>query len=220
MPARSPGSAVPSRNVGVPNRRSCQEDGKQTGVVVMTEEPRIRLWTWHSPEFSITDGRVELSRSTYLNDPNLPGLKSAYRGLADRLGTDQIIWCYVRPDEHFHAPSIPEIEWEIEIPVSAILTIVDSYVWNKIADIRCSAPGSRRFGWQTEAMETHPHDADARKVLMEQREEDYHAHIPEAELWRRLFLKTTRAEGATALIRHPVPEEYIIAKRPHGIPRN
>lgn len=32
----------------------------------MTDEPRIRLWTWHPPGFSITDGRVNHDRSHHV----------------------------------------------------------------------------------------------------------------------------------------------------------
>ena len=182
----------------------------------MIEEPRTKLWTWHSPDFSITDGRVEHNRSKYLTHPDLRGLRPAYRKLAQHLGTDQIIWCYVRPNEHFHAPSLREIEWELEVPRDQILGIIDTYVWNKIAGIRCHPPESHRLSWEEEAIEAYPHDDGARAKHREELETAYYAPIPEEELWKALFLDMIDAEGATAVIRHPVPEEYVKAKHEHG----
>ena len=90
----------------------------------------MRLWTYHKPDFSLTSGRVDLSRSDYFRCmPEIPG---AYAELARRVGTDQIIWCYVRPDEYNNIPELTCVEWALDVPDDQVLAIIDSFVWERI----------------------------------------------------------------------------------------
>ncbi len=154
---------------------------------------------------------VDRSRSAYYNDPNLPGLKPAYAKLAIRLDTDQFVWCYVCEDKHIISPSETKTEWEIEVPDSAVLVIVNSYVWNMILGIRCCAPPSiREEAWRRAVAGNIPAE---RAAIQQELEDEFFAPHPPQVLWGQLFMRDTSAEGATPLVRYPLKDEWVIARR-------
>jgi hypothetical protein len=94
----------------------------------------MQLWTWHEPDFDLTSGEVDHSRSKYYK--GTPGIPAAYAELSRLLGTDQIIWCYVRRHEYHQLPNLTRIEWALDVPEDQILGMIDAYVWNKILGIK------------------------------------------------------------------------------------
>jgi hypothetical protein len=98
------------------------------------EVQSIRLWTWHKRDFCLVSDRVDHSRSAYYNYDKLPGIRVAYKLLADRLRTDQFIWCYHLRDEHHVSNYVAEneIEWELEIPKDKVLAFIDGKAWDNI----------------------------------------------------------------------------------------
>jgi hypothetical protein len=111
---------------------------------------------------------VEHTRSEYYT--NVSGVPNAYVELANRLGTDQIIWCYARQDEYIDLPHLTRVEWLLDVPDHQILAITDAYIWNKILGIR-TYPRSLDYEW----LENSPMEETARDAYIEQKIEDYHS---------------------------------------------
>jgi hypothetical protein len=164
----------------------------------------MQLWTWHEPDFDLTSGEVDHSRSKYYK--STPGILAAYAELSRLLGTDQIIWCYVRRDEYHQLPNLTRIEWALNVPDNQILGMIDAYVWNKILGIK-TYPRSLYSDW----LDMAPTDESARLAYINKKIEDYHSQPePSGGWWSRLFTKDSTIEGATALLRHPIPEHWVI----------
>ena len=164
----------------------------------------MQLWTWHEPDFSLTSGRLDHSRSQYYKI--VDGAPDAYAELAQRLSTDQIIWCYVRRDDYHDLPKLTRVEWALDVPDTEILAITDAYIWNKILRIH-TYPRSLYFEW----LEYAPTDGAARVEFIEHKIEEYHAQLPpDGGWWSQLFITDTMPEGATVLLKHPIPEAWVV----------
>ncbi len=164
----------------------------------------MQLWTFQEPGFSLTSGQVDHARSEYYK--TVSGVPNAYAQLAKRLGTDQIIWCYVRREEYHDLPHLTREEWALDVPEYDILAIVDTFIWNRILGIE-TYPESLRHKWLEDA----PLEEAARNAYIKQKIKDYHAQPePDAGWWSRLFITDTTAEGATVLLKHPIPESWVV----------
>jgi hypothetical protein len=165
----------------------------------------MKLWTWHGPDFSLTSGRVDHSRSSYYTDENLPKIPCAYAELARRLGTDQIIWCYVSPNEYIKTSNDTRVEWVLEVPDDKLFSIIDSFIWNRIID-RKTYPDSLREKWAYEAIETDDYNA-----YLERNRQKYDSQTPpKGGWWEALFITDINTEGATVLLKHPIPDIWIV----------
>lgn len=172
----------------------------------------MNLWTYHPPDFSLTEGRVDHQRSEYFRDVN--GLPEAYRELCSRIGTDdQIIWCYTR-DDGYMPTGIPRVEWALDVPMTAIIRFVDEIVWNRILGNRCTLPRSLYHEWKDEAIRMHPGDRDAQKAFIQRREEEFwRAPAPHGDWWDSLLVEAQTGESISALIHHPVDRRWIKGHR-------
>ena len=168
------------------------------------------MWTWPGRDHSLTSGKIDYARSAYYNDDGLAGVKAAYRDLWALLGADQIVWCWTKRDEYRIREAETCEEWEIEVPSEGILAIVDTYVWNALLGFRPLPPASivdegcrrvRETGDPAQAEAAYKEYWD--NLMMCSRE----------KLLSRLLMDDARAEGATPLLSHPVPEEWVVARR-------
>jgi len=115
----------------------------------------MQLWTWQSKGFDLADQAQKvrsLGSSVYTMHPQLnPGMKDKHRGayekLFQRLGTDQLIWCFHRYEDATNHRSIDEFEillghvlWEIDVPCEKITWYCDA-AW---ACLRTGQPGLPR----------------------------------------------------------------------------
>jgi hypothetical protein len=165
----------------------------------------MKLWTWHEPDFSLVAGRVDLSRSMY--HATVPQAPKAYAELARRLGTDQIIWCYVRRGEYHDLPQLTRVEWALDVPDHGILAITEAFIWNKILGLR-TYPQSLYDKWLNDA----PTDEAARDDYIAAQLAAYHSEPePDGGWWSRLFISDAMAESATVLLRHPIPDSWILS---------
>lgn len=96
------------------------------------------FWTWQSRTLNPFSGEYDVRKSQYYNDPTLPGIKTAYSLLANSLGTDKLVWCYLRPNEHCIFDSIAEkdVEWSFSIDAAKVLAFVDTEVWDGVIRTR------------------------------------------------------------------------------------
>lgn len=173
----------------------------------------MRLWTCHTPEFSLTEGRVNYKLSPYYRDPDVPNFDIAMPRLWEILGTDQLVWCCVKRDQHSQT-STPRVKWEVEVPECGILRFVDDHVWNRILGKDCP-PLSARRAWQTRATQLYPNDDSGRdRYVREQREEYRNEEPPVGGWWSCVFVDNADGESVSALIRHPVSPEWVKSREP------
>jgi hypothetical protein len=163
------------------------------------------LWSWQKPDFSLTSGSVDHSKSEYYK--TVRGIPAAYAELAKRLDTQDIVWCYVRHDDYDSSSEATRVEWALDVPDELILAIVDTFVWDKIIGQK-TFPSMLRSRWISEA----PIQEPARSAYLEQQLNDYHSQPePIDGWWSRLFVTDTTIEGATVLLKHPVPESCVVS---------
>lgn len=169
----------------------------------------MRLWTWQGRGHSLTSGRIDLARSAYHQDEDLPGVARAYVQIAEKLGTDQLVWCYTEQTK-WNESIPPRVEWELEVPEAAILAYVDDHAWSKLVGIP-TFPMELVRQWCDEAWRATPKDDAAQKAFVQAKIDAFKAPEAEPQLWQRMFLPSAEGFSVTALIRHPVPREWVIA---------
>jgi len=184
----------------------------------------MELWTWHEPDFSLLSGRVEHNRSEYYQ--RVPGIVAAYDELWHRLKNDgQLVWCCTDISEHGDLESSPHVLWKLDVPPDQILGFVDEIVWNRILGFRCSCQ-SLRYSWQSRAIEAccadrKPLDTELLTSMAQQYEDEFwNASPPGGSWWNALFLEPQAKPLVSALIRHPVPLEWVTEnpnRTPHAI---
>ena len=177
---------------------------------------KMRLWTIHkNGAFSLTDGSVDHSRSEYYM--SIPAVREAYPQLWRHLGLadGQIIWCYTRREDIPDTDTAKRI-WEIEVGTSSVLAYIDDVVWNRILRIRVPLTPRYRKPIREEAARRFPDHSQARREYEKKLEQRFwDRRPPEGKLWRELFLDKP-ADGSSALIRHPLQEEWIVQEGPQG----
>lgn len=172
----------------------------------------VRLWTWHKPDFSLTSDRVDWSRSDYYNDESLPEVRKAYARLAEQLGTDQIIWCVTRREDHIVLPSDECCEWEIEVPSDNILRFVNAIVWNRIIGRNNVYPNYGRE-WRHRAAIQAPGDEARQCEIVKQCEMAFDASLPPS-LWSALFVNCPGVD-VNALLTCPIEPKWVVARGVH-----
>ncbi len=168
-----------------------------------------KLWTLHPPCFSLTKGRVDHKESE--NYCDLPGAKEAYHELWSRqqILDGQVVWCYTDESLIRKTGGIEKIKWELSVPDSKIICFIDDLVWNRILGKRYRVPDKMRQ-WDDEALKKYPNDLNARKDYKGYLEESFWNREPvSGSWWCELFTENT-CNGESALIRHPIPCEWII----------
>ena len=162
----------------------------------------MKLWTFHTSDFSLTSGKIEIGRSPYID--TIPNLREAYEELAHRLGLKsyEILWCHVRQD--WTEGYADCVEWELEVPDEKILDIVDSYIWNKILRIMDVYPRSLYKKWRDEAPPYAMDDYINQKIQV------FNEQQPPADGWWSQLSTDLDAGGDCTLLKHPIPDSWII----------
>lgn len=174
----------------------------------MTNE-YINLWSIHTPDFSITEGRVDHSKSNYFQ--NTQGVKEAYKKLWKRINIPdgQIIWCYLDKTE-IPITGTEKTLWEICLPISKVIKYVDDIVWNRILGIKCRVPSCLFFQWRQEGIGKFPHNPTLAHDYERKCRDDYWTQKPKGNSWwDELFVEMDKGLSMNALIRHPVQEDLI-----------
>ena len=114
----------------------------------------MRLWTWQHKTFNLAD-RTQKVRSqqfsVYTTHPQRNSdmkekHKNAYKKVFERLGTDQLIWCFHEYEEAASRISIEEFEkqdrvlWEIDVPCEKIKWYCDA-AWTCLREGKPSLSG-------------------------------------------------------------------------------
>jgi hypothetical protein len=173
----------------------------------------MKLWTIHRRGFSLTEGRADRTLSPYVG--TVANYIQISQQLWERLGTsDQVIWCCTKPIDRRHR-SLDEIEWVLEVPDAEILALIDDHVWNRILGLKCHPPQRLRDQWRDRALDLHPNDSDARERYHAEQERSYFAQEPPSgDWWNHVFVDDLEGDSISAVIRHPVRQEWIVGRNP------
>jgi hypothetical protein len=169
----------------------------------------MKLWTIHTSDFKLSEGLVDHSKSDYYN--NTPGVKEAYHRLWPLIEVQdgQIVWCYTRRQD-VPKTGTPKILWSLEMPKSSVIRYIDDIMWNCILGIKvCLTPTYKR-NIKAKAATMSPNDPRRRRIFERQLEKEFWENKPPVkELWNNLLLDKA-VDGSPALIKHPVPDDWII----------
>lgn len=181
----------------------------------------MKLWAIHNKnddtnDFKLSEGRVDHSKSDYYNDKHgvTPGVKEAYHRLWSliKVPDGQIIWCCTR-EKDFVKTSTPKIKWTLDVPECSIITYIDYIVWNRILDIRVPLPTSYKRDIKAKAG-ANPNDGPKRYALEKKLEKEFWENKPPVEeLWEKLLIDKA-GDCSNALIKHPIPTNWIIKSEP------
>ena len=178
----------------------------------------MKLWTIHDTnddtnDFKLSKGRVDHSKSDYYK--NKRGGKEAYHRLWPliKVPDGQIIWCYTR-EKDFVKTTTPRIKWTLDVPEYSVITYIDAIMWNHILDIRVSLNSSYKRDIKAKANDEFPNDGNKRYALEKKLEKEFWENKPPVEeLWEKLLLDKA-VDGSQALIKHPIPADWIIENEP------
>lgn len=171
----------------------------------------IKLWHIHKTNgFKLSEGHVDHSKSEYCNDDKL-GIKEAYHKLWDiiKVPDGQILWCSTL--NNIPKTSIPRFVSTLEVPECYLIKYIDDIKWNQI--LGNPVPLTLRYSRpiKAKANDKFPNDPQKRRTFENELEDEFWENKPpEEELWKNLFLDKPDEDGSSALIKHPIPEEWII----------
>lgn len=169
----------------------------------------MKLWTWHKPDFSLLAGRVDHNRSEYVQ--TVEGVRDAYRELAARIGTSQLVWCNTVPGQRIVLTCHTDVEWILDVPRKSILQFVDDIVWSRILGIRCALPSEIRYRWREEALHYFPKDGAPRKRFLAEKENSFWTVLPPGKSWwDSLFVRVRASPYVSALVPHPVAADWVL----------
>lgn len=171
----------------------------------------VNLWTIHPPDFLLTVGRVDHSKSEYYR--NTPGVREAYPKLWDRLNVHdgQLVWCDTH-EEDIPATGIEKTKSTLCVPGPSVLCLMDDLVWNRILGKTCAVRSDMICSWRKEALKKHPSDPKASRAYEQQCFEAYWNQQPKGSSWWDELFVNSPGEAVSAIITHPVPCEWVVQK--------
>lgn len=162
----------------------------------------MRLWTYHSPAFSLVEGQYDPEKSAFAKQ-----YRFAYKELWDRVGCKEIIWCCTSKDSWPRKNGYRE--WDLDVPVGSFVEIVDSMVWNGILGNDKTGPSGRLRDWlMAESMGMAP----GNHYEWYQQEVQRMLHPP-GDPWESLFLDDPYDLRADVLLQHPIDREWVISTK-------
>jgi hypothetical protein len=175
----------------------------------------MKLWTYQGVAQSLSSGCVDHSKSTYYN--TYATVRQAYATLATKVGTNKVIWCYVR--DPGHAPEAGEVRYELGVPDGDIFRFTDDRVWNRILRFDIGVPDSLKYRWEIERPDC---EIDIAAYNSHRKHEYLNQSPPGGCWWSNLFLdrKEVVLDGplneqlSSALLKHAIPISWIVGKTP------
>ena len=180
------------------------------------QEDKIELWTIHPEGFSITEGCVDHAKSRYYQET--PCVKEAYHELWDRLSIEsgQVVWCYTRENDIL-ITGVKIIKWKLCVPVSEVLRFIDGIVWNRILGIKCFVRSDMKYKWRKEAISKYRNNSVDSKAYEKQCCENFWKREPESGSWWNELFVDDQGEAVSALVKHPVPTQWVLSKCNHWL---
>ena len=94
----------------------------------------MKLWTWQADEIKPTVGDIDPRCPGSYYDSN-PKFRPEFEKLWEKLGADQILWCFV-DEEEAKIPWNGRSRWSLDIPDDSLLATIDPDVWERILGTR------------------------------------------------------------------------------------
>jgi hypothetical protein len=170
----------------------------------------LRLWTWHAHGFDIREHQLDLSKSPYAD---FPAYQPAVQKLCRKLGITSVLWCVTSVDEHFSAPGSDEVQWELKVPASEILAVINCHVWNRILGLENVFPVRVDRRWRSEAFQIAPGDPAQRDDLWHRKRSEYARQFSDDRLWEHLFIEDPFDDFANVVLKYPVPSAWVVRYR-------
>ena len=170
------------------------------------------LWSYQFPGFSLTEGQVDLTKSQYAND-----YPDAYRKLYGFLRPNTLVWCKATNDGRSDWLREGRQEWQLNVPNSEFLKVVDCMVWNGIlGNESAKAPKALDDNLRTEAFEQFPTDIPQRDRYYDNK--IYAMLHPAGDPWNSLFISDPNDPKADILLKHPIDPSWVrrVAGRPYS----
>jgi hypothetical protein len=172
----------------------------------------MRLWTWQNPDFSLANKQQKVESikySIYLNHDYIAEEqrnrhKTAYQKVWERLGSDQILWCFTRYEEAIDEASIEEfgnrgyLLWEIDTPEDKIIKYC-VVAWNYLRTGKPKIPNGFYNSWKNLEIS----ELNKRNKLVKNFEE-YWKDKKEQQLLGAMFLEKFVNGCSEAIVFHPV----------------
>lgn len=158
----------------------------------------MRLYTWQAPNFDIVKDTSDVKK--YADNC----LKESYDWLFKILGTDKVIWCWGREENHSPCHTQEQVLWVLDVPEDEIVATLNSGVWGCIIGGWNYIPAN--YSWWYDLPEKE----------WEAKEKEWLKSNP-MRGWDKLFYLQTEEEVKTAqfLIQSPVKEEWVVSKHHH-----
>jgi hypothetical protein len=170
----------------------------------------MRLWTWQNPCFSLANKQQEVKSieySIYLNHDCIPEKeknrhKASYQKVWERLGTNQILWCFTQYEDAVDNASVEEFEkigcllWELDAPGDKIIKYCNT-AWE------CLRFGKPRLPFDVKEFAPDKWD----KIVKDF--DEYWKGKSDQQLLETMFLKKLVNGCSDAIVFHPV-EQYSI----------
>lgn len=170
----------------------------------------MRLWTWQNPDFSLANKQQKVKSIEYsiylkvLSKEEKERHKAAYQKVWERLGTDQILWCFTQYEDATDKASIEEFEkmrdllWEIDAPEDKIKKYCNA-AWNCLRIGKPKIPDKFYGSWKKlEAFEPDKWDKLVKDF------EEYWKKKNDHQLLDAMFLDKFVSGCSNAIVFHPV----------------
>jgi hypothetical protein len=150
----------------------------------------MRLWTLQSPDYLLTAGRVDHSRSMFFQD--FETIKNAYLKLWNLIGepAGQIIWCYTIDD--IPCTGTAKRKWTLEVPEDKIICRINDCAWNIITEM-------------TDQFRRDPGDTITDQLALQPVSGDWWDKIIDHDVMAHRYI--------SALIRHPIQASWVVEDR-------
>lgn len=169
----------------------------------------MKLWSWQNRRFDPTRDRVDLTRSPDFNDKTIPHIQSGYAIIRERIGSDQILWCFSSRNE-YNVPGAKSdrVEWELEVAQSDILGFVDYVRWNRLINGKPYYPPDLLNAWDREAAMAYREDRAARERFISARKEEFDADYGSVDSTSGLVL-LEQGSWSTPILKVPIRCESV-----------
>jgi hypothetical protein len=174
---------------------------------MVDEQATIRLWTWQGPRFDITTAGLDLSKSPYAR---FGKYQPSVRRLCDMLGVPNVVWCTPHREEHVAVPGATEEQWELQVPRSEIVAVVNNHIWNRILGRDGIFPIGCVERWRHEAFKDAPSNPVRQEQLLRERESAHARRFSDDRLWDHLFIDDPDDDFADVLLRYPIDREWVV----------
>lgn len=170
------------------------------------EVDMLQLWSWQTPDFSLTEGTVNPQWSE--KEKDVPGLPKSRKELSELLDTDtdQFIQCYTYPNKG-QWPG--RVRRELKVPKHHVLAYTCNVAWHWILAhngnnyTKCWPP--ERL-WHLARFHASP---PLKRLEFYKKFNDGWRKKTTKQLWDALFVDKVYGDCTDVLLRHPVEKGWV-----------